>query len=151
MKQNTIDLEQLHAQYSRLKQEYAKAQELANTFKSELEPYEAAMNSITEYTGEYNIQEAVSANIRKALKASGMTQLAFSKKLGLSASTISLKFSNKAAWTLADIQKTAGILRLNPAVLVAGCGFEPQTSGSMFQSPNWESLPPFVRGLFLTA
>lgn len=47
----------------------------------------------------------------------------------VSPSALSQKMNNRLQWTAADIEKAAEFFGVEPAVLVAGHGFEPWTSG----------------------
>lgn len=56
--------------------------------------------------------------------------------MGIGRAGISAKMNGKVAWSVADIEKAGEFLRIQPAkfldpngLIVAGSGFEPETSG----------------------
>lgn len=82
------------------------------------------------------LEVIVAKNIRVAMAARGISQNDLAKGMGISKSALSQKMRGLIVWTLPDMQKAGDFLGVQPAILldphgllVAGCGFEPQTSG----------------------
>lgn len=79
---------------------------------------------------EYNLQSTITDNIRKLMKQRGAKHADLAKALGVSTSTVSQKLTDRISWTLTDMKRAAKYFNVYPAaLLVAGQGFEPWTSG----------------------
>lgn len=83
-----------------------------------------------------SLEDTLITNIRVALAMRNMSQNALAKLMGITGGALSQKMTGTITWTLPDIEKAGQLLGVEPAVLlnphgllVAGCGFEPQTSG----------------------
>jgi transcriptional regulator with XRE-family HTH domain len=83
-----------------------------------------------------DLQRVVSLNLKVALAIKGETQTALSRAIEITPSALSQKMKNKSVWTIEDMEKAGQFLNIAPAkflepngLLVAGSGFEPETSG----------------------
>ena len=76
-----------------------------------------------------NLQDRVSHNIRVLLAIREITQRDLAKAMGLAAPSLSQKFTGRTRWNMDDIEKASGFLNVKPEAIVAGSGFEPETSG----------------------
>lgn len=80
-------------------------------------------------TNEDTLQDIVSRNIKIALVLHETNQKELAKALGFKPSAISQKMAGSVNWNLVDIEKAAHFFGVRPERLVAGSGFEPETSG----------------------
>ncbi|WP_428888067.1 helix-turn-helix domain-containing protein [Bifidobacterium dentium] len=83
-----------------------------------------------------NLQDRVTLNIKILLALRSSNQKKLAEGIGLSATTLSEKFSGKIRWNLDDIENASEFLHVNPEALVAGHGFEPWTSGYELHKPR---------------
>ena len=82
------------------------------------------------------LQNVVTVNMRVAMAVAGVSQARLSKVLGMSPSALSQKMKNRISWSIEDMEKAGRYFNIEPAkflqtngFLVAGSGFEPETSG----------------------
>lgn len=95
------------------------ALDFSENMEKQMEPYESAVK----------LQKLVTRNMKVAMALHDLNQKTLAKAIGLAPSTVSLKFSNKVFWSLEDIAKASSFIGVKPEALVAGSGFEPETSG----------------------
>ncbi|MDF7663313.1 helix-turn-helix transcriptional regulator [Bifidobacterium sp. ESL0763] len=76
-----------------------------------------------------SLQDKVTFNLRLLLMLRDRTQKDLAKAIGIAGATLSQKFSGRTRWNLDDIEKASDFLNVKPEALVAGSGFEPETSG----------------------
>ncbi|WP_445341577.1 helix-turn-helix domain-containing protein [Bifidobacterium sp. ESL0820] len=92
--------------------------------------------TITENDQTVDLTSVVNTNIRVALALRGKNQADLSAALGLSRGAVYRKLKGDATWSVPDMEKAGEFLGIQPAkfldpngLLVAGSGFEPETSG----------------------
>lgn len=75
-----------------------------------------------------NLQDRVTYNMRVLIAIKQTTQRQLAKAVGISAPTLSQKFSGRTRWNMDDIEKAAEFFNIEPATLVVGPqGLEPWT------------------------
>lgn len=100
-------------------------------------------------TGEFNLQSVVTKNIRVALALHDANQRDLAAALDMHPSAVSQKMTGRVDWSLTDIAKAAHFFSVRPERLVAGSGFEPETSGLLTQRPQVQNRRE--RGTFILA
>lgn len=85
---------------------------------------------------EIDLNDVVAMNVRVGLALRGKTQADLAREMGMSRGGITMKMKRRAAWSVSDIEKAGRFLNIAPAkflepngLVVAGSGFEPETSG----------------------
>ena len=87
-------------------------------------------------TARTSLESIISINMKVALAVRNKSQADLARGLGVSNGVISQKMRGRTAWTIPDMEKAGEFLGIQPArfleangFLVAGSGFEPETSG----------------------
>ena len=78
---------------------------------------------------DFDLQSVVTKNIKVALVLHNANQRDLAVALDMHPSAISQKMTGRVDWSLTDIAKAAHFFGVRPERLVAGSGFEPETSG----------------------
>lgn len=124
---------ELSKQYEAIKEPYESAVKLAKQYKEMIKPLEGIMELARKqsqiYRGAVDLQETVTHNLKSYMTEQKVNQQQLAEALGLNASTVSQKMTKRVNWTLDDIEKASEFFKVNPEALVAGSGFEPETSG----------------------
>ena len=83
-----------------------------------------------------SLECVISMNMKVALAIRNKSQSDLARSMGVSSGVISQKMHGTTAWTISDMEKAGEFLGIQPAkflepngLLVAGSGFEPETSG----------------------
>ncbi|WP_396020011.1 helix-turn-helix domain-containing protein [Bifidobacterium asteroides] len=83
-----------------------------------------------------SLESVISMNMKVALAIRNKSQSDLARSMGVSSGVISQKMHGTTAWTISDMEKAGEFLGIQPAkflepngLLVAGSGFEPETSG----------------------
>ena len=83
-----------------------------------------------------SLDSIVAVNVKVALALRGKTQADLARALGISRGAVTFKMKGRSPWSVPDIEKAGEFLGIQPAkfldpngLLVAGSGFEPETSG----------------------
>lgn len=80
-----------------------------------------------------NLQDRVTYNMRVLIAIKQTTQRQLAKAVGISAPTLSQKFSGRTRWNMDDIEKAAEFFNIEPATLVVGPqGLEPWTQRTWY-------------------
>ena len=89
----------------------------------------SAPKAQTKTNQKMSLQKIVSRNMRMAIAYYDVDQQTVANAIGISSSGVSLKMRGKVDWSLRDIEKASDFFNVKPEALVAGSGFEPETSG----------------------